>query len=63
MIFSRWQADNLYNVILFEELAPDRTRIVSYGLGYRDTEEMRKLMNFFVSANKTLYRKLIDVLE
>lgn len=47
------QASHLYNVILFEELANNRTRIVSYGLGYRDSKEMRDLMNFFIHANKT----------
>lgn len=57
------QASHLYNVILFEALGDNRTRIVSYGLGYHDNKEMRELMNFFIHSNKTLYTKLIAVLE
>lgn len=57
------QAAHLYNVILFEEVAPRKTRLISYGLGYRDNKEMRDLMDFFIKANKTLYTKLIAALE
>jgi len=57
------QASHLYNVILFEELAENKTRIVSYGLGYQNNKEMRDLMKFFIHANRTLYTKLIAELE
>ena len=57
------QAAQLYNVILFEPVSEDRTRLVSYGLGYRDSEEMRELMNFFMTANTQLYERLIAMLE
>jgi hypothetical protein len=50
-------------VILFEPVSEERTRLVSYGLGYRDSEEMRELMNFFVTANTQLYERLIAMLE
>ena len=57
------QAEHLYNVILFEELTGNKTRIVSYGLGYQDNKKMRDLMNFFVAANKGLYTKLLEAVE
>ncbi|NOX58624.1 MAG: hypothetical protein GXP29_07170 [Planctomycetes bacterium] len=57
------QAEHLYNVILFEEVAKNKTRIVSYGLGYRDNKEMRGMLDFFVEANKGLYAKLIKAVE
>ena len=57
------QAAQLYNVILFEPVSEDRTRLVSYGLGYRDSEEMRELMNFFITANAQLYERLVAMLE
>jgi uncharacterized protein YndB with AHSA1/START domain len=57
------QAKHLYNVIQFEELPGKKTRIVSYGLGYRDNQEMRNLMNFFIRANRSLYAELIAFLE
>ena len=56
-------ADNLYNVILFKELGPEKTRIISYGLGYTDSPELRGMMQFFEKANQKLYQKLIDSLE
>lgn len=57
------QAEHLYNVILFEAVADDRTRLVSYGLGYLDNPEMRELMTFFITANAQLYEQLIAALE
>ncbi len=57
------QASQLYNVILFEELDGNKTRIISYGLGYQDNEEMRGMMGFFIKANEGLYAKLIKAVE
>ena len=59
----RQDGDKLTNVILFDELGPERTRIRSYGVGYHDTPEYDELMDFFIQANEGLYRKLIEVLE
>ncbi len=56
-------AANLYNVVLFESLEPKRTRIISYGLGYTDSPELRQMMKFFEKANRHLYQRLIDALE
>lgn len=56
-------ADKLSNVILFEAVDEDATRLCSYGVGYRDTPEYDKLMDFFLEANGQLYAKLIGVLE
>ena len=55
--------DRLTNVILFEELDDNRTRLISYGIGYRDTPEYDNLMKFFISANEQLYGKLLTLLE
>ena len=57
------QAAQLYNVILFEPVTDDHTRVVSYGLGYRDSDDMRDMMNFFITANAQLYAKLVATLE
>ncbi|MGB0715832.1 MAG: SRPBCC domain-containing protein [Phycisphaerae bacterium] len=57
------QAEYLYNVILFEKISPNSTRLTSYGLGYRDNPEMRNLMKFFVRANKGLYANLLKAVE
>ncbi len=57
------QAEHLYVVILFEPMTANKTRIVSYGVGYQDNKEMRGMLNFFVPANQGLYKKLKKVLE
>ena len=55
--------DRLTNVILFEALGEERTRLTSYGIGYRDTPEYDNLMKFFIGANEHLYSKLLLLLE
>jgi len=66
---SRWpevmksDADNLMNVIVFEEVGSDRTRIRSFGVGYRVLPEYDELMEFFIPANEVLLRKLKAHLE
>jgi len=56
-------ADNLYNVILFQEIELRRTLIRSYGLGYGDSPEYQGLMQFFIEANEGLYLRLKRFLE
>jgi len=56
-------AANLMNVIVFEDLGAQRTRILSYGVGYKDSEAYRELMDFFIPANEGLFQVLKDLLE
>ncbi|MFT6042532.1 MAG: hypothetical protein ACI9C2_002715 [Gammaproteobacteria bacterium] len=56
-------AQNLMNVIVFEDLAGEATRILSYGTGYRDSEEYAALMDFFIPANEGLFQVLKQQLE
>jgi uncharacterized protein YndB with AHSA1/START domain len=53
----------LMNVIVFEAIDEKRTRIRSYGVGYRDLPAYQKLMEFFVPANEGLFQKLKQHLE
>lgn len=53
----------LMNVIVFEPLGEKRTRLLLYGVGYRDLPAYEDLMNFFIPANESLFRKLKDYLE
>lgn len=56
-------ADNMSNVILFEEISPTQTRLTSYGIGYQDAPEYDTLLEFFAQANAGLYRKLKRFVE
>lgn len=42
---------DLWTVIYFEEISPDRTKLTQVGLGYTDTEESQQMRAFFVAAN------------
>lgn len=61
--FMKEDEKDLYNVILFEELAPDKTRLTSYGIGYKNNEKYMSLMKFFIQGNEMSYANLISYLE
>ena len=56
-------AEHLMNVIVFEALDEQRTKVLSYGVGYRDTPAYEELLAFFIPANEKLYRELEANLE
>ncbi len=56
-------AENLMNIVVFEPVGKKRTRILSYGVGYRNTPAYENLLKFFIPANERLYRKLKAYLE
>lgn len=56
-------AGNLMNVIVFDAQGESLTRLQSYGVGYRDLPEYDDLMNFFISANEGLFKKLKEHVE
>jgi uncharacterized protein YndB with AHSA1/START domain len=56
-------AENLMNVIIFESIDESTTKIMSYGVGYKDTSAYRDLMAFFIPANESLLEKLRKNLE
>ena len=60
--FMKKEAKNFYNVIYFDEVKPGRTRVKSFGIGYRNTPKYINLMNFFIPANEKTLIKLIDYL-
>ncbi len=57
------QEKSLYNVVTFEPLGKNKTKVVSYGVGYRETPELLALLKFFVPANEKLHAKLIEYVE
>ncbi|MEM8486898.1 MAG: SRPBCC domain-containing protein [Bacteroidota bacterium] len=61
--FMKSDADNLYNVVLFESLGENKTRLVSHGMGYQNNEKYWDLMAFFIKGNEMSYQKLKEVLE
>ena len=52
-----------YNVVTFEADGDNKTKVVSFGVGYRDTPELQKMLKFFVDANEQSYVSLLNYVE
>lgn len=61
--FIKEDEKDLYNVILFEEQGLAKTKVMSYGIGYKNNEKYRSLMQFFVKGNEQSFNNLISYLE
>ena len=61
--FMKKEAKGFYNVIYFEAVDSNRTKVKSYGIGYKNTAKYLELMNYFMIANESTLRQLINYLE
>ncbi|AXT50345.1 hypothetical protein D1818_05695 [Aquimarina sp. BL5] len=61
--FMKKDEKDLYNIICFESLTSKKTKIISYGIGYKNNPKYLSLMKFFISGNEMSYQQLIAYLE
>ena len=61
--FMQGDAKDFYNVIIFTKIDDSKTKVESYGIGYKNTEKYQSLMKFFIPANEQSYINLINYLE
>ncbi len=61
--FMKKDEKDLYNIIRFESLASKKTKVISYGIGYKNNPKYLSLMKFFISGNEMSYQQLIAYLE
>lgn len=61
--FMKEDEKDLFNMILFEEIEPSRTKVISYGIGYKNNKKYMSLMKFFIQGNEQSYLNLISYLE
>ncbi len=61
--FMKEDEKDLFNMILFEEISTSKTKVISYGIGYKKNEEYMSLMKFFIQGNEKSYLNLISYLE
>jgi len=61
--FMKADEKDLFNMILFEAIEPSKTKVVSYGIGYKNNEKYMSLMKFFIQGNAQSYLNLISYLE
>ena len=57
------QEKRLFNIVTFERLGDNKTKVTSIGIGYKDTPELQNLLKFFVPANEETLQHLIDYVE
>jgi uncharacterized protein YndB with AHSA1/START domain len=62
-VFTDEEAKDLYNVVQFEEISATKTKVISYGIGYKNNQKFKGLMKFFIQGNEISYLKLIEYLE
>lgn len=61
--FMKADEKDLYNIVYFEVVKPNITKITSYGIGYKNNEKYKSLMQFFIKGNTMSYVNLISYLE
>ena len=61
--FMKEDEKDLYNMILFEKISPTKTKVISYGIGYKHNEKYMSLIKFFIQGNEQSYLNLISYLE
>ncbi len=61
--FMKADEKDFYNIIYFEEVEDSLTRVISYGMGYKNTPKYLGLLKFFISGNESSYLSLIKYLE
>ena len=61
--FMKTDEKDLFNMILFEEISPTKTKVISYGIGYKNNEKYQSLLKFFIQGNEQSYLNLISYLE
>lgn len=61
--FIKQNEKNFYNITEFNETESGGTEIISYGLGYKNTDQFQEVISFFAQGNLQSYQKLIGLLE
>ena len=61
--FMKTDEKDLFNMVVFEEIEPSKTKVISYGIGYKNNKKYISLMKFFIQGNEQSYLNLISYLE
>ena len=61
--FMKKESKRFYNVIYFEEIEERKSKVISFGIGYKNTPKYLSLMKFFIKGNEQSYVNMIRYLE
>lgn len=61
--FMKKESKDFYNVIYFKAISEYKTKVESYGIGYKNNPKYLSLLKFFIKGNEDSYLNLIKYLE
>lgn len=61
--FMLGEEKNLYSIVEFEKLNENKTKLTIYGIGYKNEQQWRDLLKFFIQGNEMTMNKLKEYLE
>ena len=61
--FMKGEEKNLYSIVEFEKLSENQTKLTIYGIGYKNEQQWRDLLKFFIQGNEMTMNKLKKYLE
>lgn len=61
--FMKGEEKNLYSIVELEKISEGQTKLTIYGIGYRNEQQWRNLLKFFIQGNEMTLNKLKNFLE
>lgn len=61
--FMKGEEKNLYSIVELEKISEGQTKLTIYGIGYKNEQQWRDLLKFFIQGNEMTLNKLKSFLE
>jgi uncharacterized protein YndB with AHSA1/START domain len=61
--FLKDEEKNLYSIVEFEKLSPFKTKLIIYGIGYKNDNKWLELLKFFIQGNEMELNTLKNYVE
>jgi len=61
--FAKGEEKNLYTVNEFQQISDQQTKVIIYGIGYRNDPRWQELLHFFIQGNEMMLNNLKKSLE
>lgn len=61
--FMKGEEKNLYSIVAFDKLSDGQSKLTIYGIGYKNEQQWRDLLKFFIQGNEMTLNNLKKYLE
>ena len=61
--FMKGEEKNLYSIVEFEGIHERQTKVILYGIGYKNEPRWQELLKFFIQGNEMTLNQLKDYME